>query len=308
MKNILTWLILVTVSLLAACGGTAQTASPGGEWQLVTLNGVPTLADYPVTMDIESDQVNGHAGCNIYSGDVILGADTLTFGPIARTEMACADQAAMTQENAFFAALIEVRGYHIDEAGMLEMTDSDGVVLLTFKPADETVSNQAPTEPIPATVVTNNSEPTEVPTVQTPAGFKVYRDSTAGVEVYIPESWTVTSVIEGELAILQSYPEDKYVGGEARELGDTKCDLTIRPSGVDLDAHIQEVKANPSITILSEESITLLSGEPATRFEIDSMGLSNSVVTEINGRVVVLTCFGELSIFDEIAITLAAAR
>lgn len=305
MKNILTWLIIVTVSLLAACGGTAQTASPGGAWQLIILNGVPTFASYPVTMDIEGDQVSGHGGCNTYSGDVILGADTLTFGPIARTEMACADQAAMTQENAFFAALINVRGYHIDEAGMLEMTDRDGVVLLAFKPADGTASNQPPAEPVSTTVSIDNSEPTEVPTTQPPAGFKAYRDSAAGVEVYIPESWTVTSVIEGELAIFQSYPEDKYIGGEAREPDDTKCDLTIRSSDVDVDAHIQEVKANSTITILSEESITLLSGEPATRFEIDSMGLSNSVVTEVNGRTVVLTCFGDLSIFDQIGVTLA---
>ena len=48
----------------------------------------------------------------------------------------------------------------------------------------------------------------------------------------MPESWVVTGVVPGQFAILQSYPEDKYVGGEAREPGDTKCDLTIRPPDV----------------------------------------------------------------------------
>jgi hypothetical protein len=37
------------------------------------------------------------------------------------------------------------------------------------------------------------------------------------------------------------------------------------------------------------------------------MGRSLSLVTEINERVVVLICFGELAPFDEIAVTLGAA-
>ena len=34
------------------------------------------------------------------------------------------------------------------------------------------------------------------------------------------------------------------------------------------------------------------------------MGRSLSLVTEVNERAVVLTCFGELAPFDEIAVTL----
>jgi hypothetical protein len=36
------------------------------------------------------------------------------------------------------------------------------------------------------------------------------------------------------------------------------------------------------------------------------MGRSLSLITEINERVVVLTCFGELEPFDQIATTLSA--
>jgi hypothetical protein len=38
------------------------------------------------------------------------------------------------------------------------------------------------------------------------------------------------------------------------------------------------------------------------------MGRSLSLVTEINERAVVLTCFGELAPFDEIAVTLGASE
>jgi hypothetical protein len=40
--------------------------------------------------------------------------------------------------------------------------------------------------------------------------------------------------------------------------------------------------------------------------ELESMGRSLSLITEVNERVVVLTCFGEFEPFDEIAVTLGA--
>lgn len=57
-------------------------------------------------------------------------------------------------------------------------------------------------------------------------------------------------------------------------------------------------------TILSEQEIILSSGQPGFRFELNNMGPSNALITEINGRVVVLTCFGDFTLFDEIAVTL----
>ena len=58
------------------------------------------------------------------------------------------------------------------------------------------------------------------------------------------------------------------------------------------------------MTILSQSEIVLQSGRTGKRFEVESMGRSLSLVTEINERAVVLTCFGELEPFDEIAVTL----
>jgi hypothetical protein len=129
-----------------------------------------------------------------------------------------------------------------------------------------------------------------------------------GISVYVPESWVVTGVMPGQFAILQSYPEDKYTGGEAREPGDTKCDLTIRPPDVSVADATQALRSDTFATIVSEQEIVLQSGELGIRMEVESMGSSISLFTEINERTVVLTCFGDFALFDEIAGTLGATE
>jgi hypothetical protein len=71
---------------------------------------------------------------------------------------------------------------------------------------------------------------------------------------------------------------------------------------------MQQLKSDPTVTIVSEQEITLQSGKPGTRLEVDSMGRSLSLITEVDERVVVLTCFGELEPFDEIAVTIGASE
>jgi len=149
-------------------------------------------------------------------------------------------------------------------------------------------------------------EVTPSPAIEHPAGFKQYQDSVVGVSVFVPESWVVVEVDPGRLAILQSYPEGKYIGGEGFEPGDTKCDLRIRPPDIDVSSHIQQLKSDPTVTIVSEQEIALQSGKPGTRIEVESMGRSLSLITEVNERVVVLACFGELAPFDEITVTPSA--
>ena len=41
---------------------------------------------------------------------------------------------------------------------------------------------------------------------------------------------------------------------------------------------------------------------------IDSLGRFFSLITKVNERVVVLSCFGELELFDEIALTLGSSE
>ena len=59
-------------------------------------------------------------------------------------------------------------------------------------------------------------------------------------------------------------------------------------------------------TIVSEEAFNLQTGSMSQRFVIETMGRSTAFITEIQPKVVLLTCFGDFTRVDEIAITLNA--
>jgi len=165
-----------------------------------------------------------------------------------------------------------------------------------------------PTPELP-TATPTDVPPAATPTPEPPAGFKRHVDTASGVSLWVPENWTIVEPgPPGGPTILHSYPEDKYVGGEALQPGDTKCDLTIHPPDTSVADVIQLIKSDPSSTIVSEQEIVLQSGRPGTRMEVESMGRSLSLFTEVNERAVVLTCFGQIEPFDEIAVTLGAAE
>jgi hypothetical protein len=146
-----------------------------------------------------------------------------------------------------------------------------------------------------------------------PEGFQQYLDSDTGVSLWVPEDWTIvqaglqTGLPDGTTR-LQSYPEDKYVGGEPREEGDSKCDLTIHPADVRVSDLIAQFKSDPLSTIVSEEEIILQSGRSGTRMERESMGTALSLITEVNELTVTFTCFGNTELFDEIAGTIGISE
>jgi len=331
---------LALTVLLAACATATQDESPtpsadllDTEWVLIALNGNALIEDTQITLNFEQVSLDGSAGCNTYGGSYTASEDGLRLSGVYATEMACPEpKGILDQEKAYLDALNAAARYRVD-GDRLEVYDEAGAEILVFVAStSEALAAETPTASQPhaaaptstpvAVVVTmptatqpNPPSPTPAtevkpvappPAAEPPAGFKPYQDAVAGLSVYVPESWVVTGVIPGQFAILQSFPETKYVGGEALQPGDTKCDLTIRPPGVDLASHIQQLKSDPIVTIVSESELVLQSGKPGVRFEVESMGRSLSLITEINERVVVLTCFGELEPFDAIAVTLGA--
>ena len=165
----------------------------------------------------------------------------------------------------------------------------------------------APESPPATAVAAATVAAAATPTPEPPTGFRRYVNGTSDVSLWVPESWTI---IEPGLhtPILQSYPQDKYVGGGPRQPGDTKCDLTIHPPEISLAEVIQQIRSDPSTTIISEQEIALQSGRSGIRMEIESLGRSLSLCTEVNERAVVLSCFGELGAFDEIAVTLGPSE
>jgi len=106
--------LLLSGVATAACatkrvGGDLQTLG-GADWRLVELNGraaIPAeLTRRPwIRFNTDSSRVSGSAGCNRMSGPFTLRGDTMQFGSLISTRMACGDQALNQQESDFFGAL-----------------------------------------------------------------------------------------------------------------------------------------------------------------------------------------------------------
>jgi heat shock protein HslJ len=309
------FLTFIIMFMLSACSGglsSSQANLDGSAWILTAINNDAAIIGNHPTLEFEGDQVVGNASCNIYGGSYQVQGETISFGPLVRTEMYCMEpEGVMAQEQTYLGILSAAQRFELVEGMLTIYSDSEktltfqtrnAINVATSPPSSEQSNQELPTmtpEPVDTTPV-HNFEP--------PAGFKEYRDTVVGISIYIPENWTVTGVIDGEYAIFQSYPEDKYVGGEGRELGDTKCDLNIRPAGTHAAELIQQWRTNPRTTIVSEDEFILQSGLTGQRFVIDSMGQATAFITELNQRVVILTCFGDFTQVDEIAVTLKASE
>lgn len=237
---------------------------------------------------------------------------SITFEGIYSTEMACQEpEDIMDQERAYLEMLNAAQSFELTD-GTLTIFSKNGQTL-TFQPLSNNQSGQDnPSDDQSSVSQTNppeesqSTQPAEI--IESPAGFKEYRDAQTGIAIFIPANWYIQSqsIVEGEYAIFSSYSPDKYVGGEARQTGDTKCDLNLNPSANSIDSLVQQWESSSITTIISEKDILLNSGNPGIVFVIDSMGLLTTLVTEVDNRLVQFTCWGESELFDQIAVTLHA--
>lgn len=122
-------LAAAAVTVLAACSGnssneeqpldeaaeTAQAAETGaaldmtGDWTLAsgsTADGdIAIVEGSPITLIVAADgSVSGNSGCNQYTTAATIEGSDVSFGPVASTMMACADD-VMAAESAYLAAL-----------------------------------------------------------------------------------------------------------------------------------------------------------------------------------------------------------
>ena len=98
----------------------SEPALDATRWVLVELAGEPVAnaatGEAP-DLELEGGRVSGTGGCNRLTGTYETSGDTLRFGPLATTRMAC-EEAVMRRETAFLAALaattrFEVAGSHL---------------------------------------------------------------------------------------------------------------------------------------------------------------------------------------------------
>ena len=110
----------------------------GTEWTLTAYNNgqdavVSVLIGTEITAAFGDDgQVTGSAGCNNYFGSYEVDGETINFGLLGSTLMACAEpEGVMNQEMAYLEALGSVVTYHI-EGDRLELIDADGTRVAQF--------------------------------------------------------------------------------------------------------------------------------------------------------------------------------
>jgi putative lipoprotein len=102
----------------SASGGAGGSSSKGelagSSWVLEELNGDRAIADVRVTLDFSAQRkATGNGSCNRYSATVDISGETIRFGAVGATRMACATAISL-QEIKYFGALEGASRYEID--------------------------------------------------------------------------------------------------------------------------------------------------------------------------------------------------
>jgi heat shock protein HslJ len=101
--------VVILSLVMAACGQRPNAIDlEGTHWVLIEMDGHPPIAGRSITLGFEDGEVRGHLGCNSFSGSYSLRGDTLEFGLLMSTLMACVDDDLMQQEGRMFELLGQV--------------------------------------------------------------------------------------------------------------------------------------------------------------------------------------------------------
>jgi heat shock protein HslJ len=87
---------------------------------LQDLAGTPALPNVKATLAFpEAGRAAGNASCNRFTGSAEISGDTLKFGMLASTRMACADEAVNSQETQYLKALAAAKRFELQDSTLL---------------------------------------------------------------------------------------------------------------------------------------------------------------------------------------------
>jgi heat shock protein HslJ len=99
---------------------------------------VSVLPGTRITALLDQGKISGSAGCNNYGGAYIIDGNSISIGPLASTEMMCADpEGVMEQEAQYLSAMDSVAKYQVI-ANRLEMISKSGELAAMFSVAKPT--------------------------------------------------------------------------------------------------------------------------------------------------------------------------
>jgi heat shock protein HslJ len=154
--NLKTIAALFTALLITACepGDPTTTESEtmtqntdpltGTSWSVDEIDGEGVIDRSQATVEFpEPGRVAGNASCNRYMGGYERDGESLTFGNLAGTLMAC-PEALMNQERRFHQAMGQVTGWRIDPATeLLHLVNEadDTMIRASRMPAEDSTGN-----------------------------------------------------------------------------------------------------------------------------------------------------------------------
>jgi len=143
-KEIVHWslIVIATAALILSACSVADVSLDGSSWSLQSYRDstgetVSVLSRSTTTALFQANQVTGIAGCNNYSASYQATGIKFSFGPVATTRKVCnTPLGIMQQEKAFLTALDSTASYKLNR-NSLELLNSKGKTLLTFRRANE---------------------------------------------------------------------------------------------------------------------------------------------------------------------------
>lgn len=135
----LTASLLAGVFLVSACGGDDAAEAPpsldGTSWTLVEGMDITIPDDVEMTIAFEAGRASGSGGCNRFTGSYEQDGESISFGRLASTRMACLEE-VMSAEQAYHSALESVTSWSAT-GGVLVLSDSSGEALLRYEATSE---------------------------------------------------------------------------------------------------------------------------------------------------------------------------
>jgi heat shock protein HslJ len=111
--------IFIVAIILSACSfglSSSQVDLDGSAWALTAIDNDSTITRNIPTLEFEDDTVSGNASCNIYSGSYQVEGETISFGPLVRTEMYCMEpEGVMDQEQTYLEILGAAQRFELTE-------------------------------------------------------------------------------------------------------------------------------------------------------------------------------------------------
>ena len=112
----------------------------GIEWLLSDLAGTSVVPNSKASLSfLDAGRAAGNASCNRFTGSVTISGDSIKFGQLASTRMACADNAVSAQEDQYLKLL--------EAANRFELKDNSLLIFAEGSEKPLRFTRQAPSHP-----------------------------------------------------------------------------------------------------------------------------------------------------------------